>query len=368
MTDSAEVARRLGLLARAETSDLLKLVETAGLDPESDFKSANLNGVDVRGQDLSRFDFTDASFHGALIAGARFNHTVSTLQMSEARDAPSLALGGGDVSRNRVRAVSELVAVDAWLGRNKEVPERTDLHVDVSFGIARLGGEESSPVRFRLSLRKAEIVVVVPEGEPVKVDRTSIWRGDEYLAKSEVSSTKARASGAKARVSKLTGANGLEAGLSASASSEKSSSVAVIQSEQYPKINFSSRDNGEYRWFVTGFETSNLEGRPWNSSTRALFQVIDMRTRSSFGLPPALAIEVRCLREDLVISDIRLREESLWNRVNQRRGHRNRVAAAEAYLRDLLVRSGLASGNLADEFSTVTLARMVVSEDDWPRS
>ena len=33
-----------------------------------------------------------------------------------------------------------------------------------------MGGEEESPVRFRLSVKRAELVIVTPETEPLKVD------------------------------------------------------------------------------------------------------------------------------------------------------------------------------------------------------
>jgi hypothetical protein len=44
------------------------------------------------------------------------------------------------------------------------------------FGVARVGGEADSPVRFRLSIKRAEIIVLIPESEPVRVDKRSVSR------------------------------------------------------------------------------------------------------------------------------------------------------------------------------------------------
>ena len=44
-----------------------------------------------------------------------------------------------------------------------------DLHADVVFGVARVGGEADSPVRFRLSIKRAGIIVLIPESEPVRL-------------------------------------------------------------------------------------------------------------------------------------------------------------------------------------------------------
>ena len=64
---------------------------------------------------------------------------------------------------NRKRALADVVTVDAWHAEFSNDAPRVDLHIDVVFGVGRIGGGESAGVRFRLSLRRAEVVVVAHE-------------------------------------------------------------------------------------------------------------------------------------------------------------------------------------------------------------
>src|SRR4051794_7807338 len=77
---------------------------------------------------------------------------------------------------NRRRAFADVVSVDAWHGDFAE-GRRVDFHADVVFGTARVGGEIDSPIRFRLSVKSAEVVLVISDFEPVKVDPKSVFRG-----------------------------------------------------------------------------------------------------------------------------------------------------------------------------------------------
>src|SRR5205823_1663756 len=86
-------------------------------------------------------------------------------------------------SSNRRRAFAEIVSLDAWHEPFSEASSKVDLHADVVFETARVGGEDDSPVRFRLSMRRAEVVIVIPEWEPVGVDKASVSRDNPPPAK-----------------------------------------------------------------------------------------------------------------------------------------------------------------------------------------
>jgi hypothetical protein len=77
---------------------------------------------------------------------------------------------------NRRRAFADVVSIDAWHAAFGAKRPRVDLHADVVFGTARVGGEVESPVRFRLSVKRAEVVVIIPDSEPVSVDPKSVAR------------------------------------------------------------------------------------------------------------------------------------------------------------------------------------------------
>ncbi len=70
-----ELARKV---INADTDEFCKLIELAGLDPQSDLRFQDFSRCDFRGADLRGFDFTAARlngcrFDGARIAGARFD-------------------------------------------------------------------------------------------------------------------------------------------------------------------------------------------------------------------------------------------------------------------------------------------------------
>jgi hypothetical protein len=59
---------------------------------------------------------------------------------------------------NRKRAFAEVVTIEAWHRPFSAETSKADLHADVVFGTARVGGEADSPVRFRLRMKRADIV------------------------------------------------------------------------------------------------------------------------------------------------------------------------------------------------------------------
>lgn len=84
--------------------------------------------------------------------------------------------------------------------------------------------------------------------------------------------------------------------------------------------------------------------------------LIDQRKDRSKGIPPTVRVEVRCRREDLMIGDLEIKDEGLWESVRRRVGFKNKLAAAESYIRDYLSQEGLEVKNIEDIFGTVTLA------------
>jgi hypothetical protein len=77
---------------------------------------------------------------------------------------------------NRKRIFADVVTVDAWHPTFSVASPTVDLHADVVFRVARLGAETDSPVRFRLAIKRAEVVVVIPPNEPVGILKASVAR------------------------------------------------------------------------------------------------------------------------------------------------------------------------------------------------
>jgi hypothetical protein len=264
---------------------------------------------------------------------------------------------------NQKRALAELVSIDAWQDAFDQKHPKVDLHADVVFGTARVGGETESKIRFRLSVRQAEVVVVIPESEPASVDKKSVARDSfpvlqgrltETFEKKAKFSAKLKAS-ALASITRLAGSASAEA--SAQAERTGSRRLKVSSAVQLMLVLQSKTDKGDYRWSVsvTPDLRKILQGRPWDAATEPRLKIIDQRKDRSKGLPPTVRVEVQCLREDLVIQDLHVKDESIWGNVKSRLGFKNRLAAAESYIRDWLLDEGLEVKNIHDSFGRLTL-------------
>jgi hypothetical protein len=272
------------------------------------------------------------------------------------------------MANNRIRAFSEVVTIDAWHEPFASNRPRADLCAHVVFKLGRLGGDSESPVRFKLGIKRAEIVLVRPDGEEIKIDRNSILRG---TPKAKIR-----------KVTKLQKEHGLSAALGIGAEAdEKGASVNVkteaeikaLQSkvedilldEDLPHIlvvqSLDGRD--QYQWEVSPAITIALEGEPWERD-KAIVNLGDGRARDSKNPPPAVRIECRCKREDLIIKDIDIKDQSILEKASTLVKRDKKMRAVEAYVRDRLVQEGLSFTNISDPYASVTLASVSPGEPD----
>lgn len=260
---------------------------------------------------------------------------------------------------NRKRVFADLVSIDAWHAPFTDIVSRADLHLDVVFGTARAGGESDSPVRFRLSLKRATIVIVVPEYEPVGVDRNSVSRDSPELeGKIKETVQKTIQAGAKAGANLSISPTKQDASVTAAANAEinatTSSSLETSRSVRQIVVTQSKTADGHYMWSVVPQTEACLEGRPWMPKEPRL-TLIDNRNDRSKGIPPVVRVEVRCLREDLIIEDIEIKDQTKWDALKAKMGFENRLKAAEAYIRNTLANEGLEVSNVSDLFGAITL-------------
>jgi hypothetical protein len=263
---------------------------------------------------------------------------------------------------NRKRAFADVVSIDAWHDDFDGRRSKVDLHADVVFGTARVGGEPESPIRFRLSVRRAEVVVVIPELEPVSVVKKSVARDSPKFQGrlTETFEKKAKISGkgkVSASASHIGGSASASGEASAQADQSDSKRLEISTTVQLMIVTQSQTSEGDYRWLVTPTPGIGeiLQGRPWDAVTRPRLKMADHRKDRSKGLPPIVRVEVQCRREDLVIENLHIKDESIWENVKSRMGFKNRLAAAEAYIRDRLYAEGLEVENIEDAFGRLTL-------------
>ncbi|RDL46290.1 hypothetical protein BLJAPNOD_06484 [Ensifer sp. M14] len=269
---------------------------------------------------------------------------------------------------NRVRIFSELVSVDAWHLPFTEKRLAVSLHADVSFATARMGGEDDSPVRFTVDLKRAELRVIIPETEQLVIDRASIARMEETTTGTQKSKSTRKAKGAvKGGVSLSVDASKLMGGVSggASGSVERETVEEVSLSRKLTGIITSHSIDGEgsNRWsFVPGTERV-LSGKPWDAVKNPLMKIKDRRESANKLITPTVRLELFCRREDLDIKNIVLKDSGIFRSAMSRAGFPNRMDAAEAYIRNKLVEEGLPSPNMSEDYAVISLAQILASDE-----
>lgn len=266
---------------------------------------------------------------------------------------------------NRRRAFADVVSIDAWTGDFSKGTE-VSFHADVVFGSARVGGEADAPVRFKLRVKRAEVVLVISDFEPVKVDPKTVFRGtpepEVQISALEERSTNANARGAfgvNASTSAIDGK--VEIGASGETSITAKRRTETTSSARSMHVKQSKSAEGYYRWEIKANDQKTLDGRPWNSSEPNA-RLVDQRPEGSTSLPPSVRVEVRCRREDLVIDDLEVKNEGLMSKIRRKAGYKNRMAAAVSYIRDELLKEGLHVANIEDAFGQLTLGSVIAHE------
>jgi hypothetical protein len=266
-------------------------------------------------------------------------------------------------ARNRIRIFADVVTVDAWHpGFTPETPI-VDLHADIVFRAARLGAETDSPVRFRLAIKRAEVVIVIPPNEEVTVLKASVARDQSVkqgtLRRSADTSqtlhaglkgqAKMGTSNPKLSVAVHSGAN-YDSETKSQFLSETEVNLILVTQTKTPE--------GFYRWELEPASGRALEGRGWDALTQPRLKLKDKR-RKKVGIPPTVHIEVRCRAEDLLIENITLKDDGLMKRLKRVTGFDNRRAAAQAYIMRRLSEEQLEFDNMSDPYGVVCLANVI---------
>jgi hypothetical protein len=169
---------------------------------------------------------------------------------------------------NRQRAFAELVSIDAWHEPFSETCRSVSLHVDATFATARVGGEIESPIRFKLSIKRAEVVVIVPETEPLRVDANSVSRDTRKvdgkktsMEYTETATETMAKGGASFDFVKPAGSAGAEA----SRKGAKKKTVSKVSEEKLLLMCVEQRltPEGNYFWIVSPEADTILHGKPW---------------------------------------------------------------------------------------------------------
>ena len=192
----------------------------------------------------------------------------------------------GLMSTNRLnhqRVFAGVLSIDAW--HEKFLPDTATvkLHADVVFSQARVGGETESQIRFRLSIKRAELSVIVSETEPLGVNKRSVRRSGQVKTEDrtfEQTTELIGATGGDAKIAvgptKMSGSFSTEALgklkrilKKKQRTTENVAAIEVI----YRYDNFARCD----RWTFEPGIGDNLVGRPWSALKSPLLELVDLR-------------------------------------------------------------------------------------------
>lgn len=252
---------------------------------------------------------------------------------------------------NKAKLFSEVVALSTWRTPFDGDSGIADIYADVVFGTGHIGAEVGSPVRFKLSLSRAEIHLIVPETEPAKLVQSTVASADVTArTRKTVIETEGEVSGDISA--------SMTAGLTANAAAR--GKIKAIQREEREELIFEMhlqdrpRDDGHI-WEVSN--SPALKDRPWSRNERRA--ELKLSQGATLKLPPSARFEVKCRRQDLKFSEIVFKGEEMgfWDKLTT-----SKQVVVESYLRDEMAKVGLEFENFNDPFGVLVLADDVVDE------
>lgn len=254
---------------------------------------------------------------------------------------------------NNPRVFAETVSVDAWRTPFSEGKAEADLHIDVVFSQGRIGGEEigkSSPVRFRMSLKRAEVHIVRDTLKVIDIPPSSIFRETlksgiaEYAEES--SSDTNLGLGGNAEIHSVSGH------ILANINASKQVTETYRESNNVSKMKVThARTSDGYCFRIEPSRGDRLDGQPWSSEVPRS-KLVDTKFGRKRGEAPEVTVEVRCRREDLIIEDINFKDSGITEYIKLPRAKR---VAVEQYIKSEIERIGLYCGDITDPFSVIVL-------------
>lgn len=261
-------------------------------------------------------------------------------------------------NENRIRVLAEALSIDAW-----HKPFRTDggtssAHVELSFHRGRLGGARRDwPFTFSISLKRALLTVQVEE--PLQIDRSSINR-PKILSAAERSHTVTVRENVKANLGAgISLGKGATFTAAAGAGAERSDAREEKVKQELPLIIANPRPRGPsaYSWELVPGQSAFLLGQPWDPENEPRFHVKSLTNLDS--VEPAIKVTLSCSFEDLVIDDLKLKQDGIFERFKDAIQGRNNEAAAVQYLKIALANAELEIGEIDNRFSEILLADLI---------
>ena len=273
---------------------------------------------------------------------------------------------------NKQRALGRIAIIRAWFSPLTGLaPPRYAFQMDVSFQSDRLGGGPDDPVRFKVGLKRCQLVVVLPRAQSgLAIDHRTVEAGHSPTTVT-ISQRIEASSEAGGSASLGVGPRGATGSLSLEAAAKRTRSVEA-SSEQFLPVLLGTRSlsvEGHQSWNVARIDGIHiLEGLLWDANRDAArFELVDRRPvevqeqEKRTGMHATVTVEVRCKREDLEVTEIGLTDPN-QAQVMARLINRNKaMKVAEAFIKKKLQEEGLRVGNINEAYSDLVVSELVVS-------
>ncbi len=264
--------------------------------------------------------------------------------------------------------------MNAWFAQDSNDQRRFTLHADVSFGEERLGGDAATNIVFKVSVKRCDIIFVPPNGAPFRVDPASV-RSPRPLDPKRVVMTETTTAKIGGRAQLRATPNSLGASAEAEAAIDRSRTTETSQETDFDVYHeIWKRIKGNHAWTVDGRElsSSRLAGPVFDAKEHPRLTIIDRRPDEAIerdkkqNLEPVATIKVSCLREDIDIYDIQLKDPEAQSLFKRKPNKEIQLMAAREILKTALITEGLHAGDLpSDPFAEMELCDVSVTIVDY---
>jgi len=267
------------------------------------------------------------------------------------------------INSNRTLSLAGVVSVEAWYDRFSEENVESDFYCHIKFQDGVFGASPETPVTFKIRLRNASISIV-PE-EPIKIPRQSVRRDRiEVEARRTIettndSSRSLEAEGNLELSSKKVSGAGKAAAKGQLAAGRSESSSRSIVSHSGMTIEHSTDDQGFNKWSFAPVQGPHLLGQAFNQ-TEALLKLRHQGDPTK--IPPVVKVQVNCLREDIDILELKVKDENK-KFLSRGMGEHQKLKLAEEMIKSALLEGGLSFEGDLDGVSVVQVADVIAAEE-----
>ncbi|MGR3563853.1 MAG: hypothetical protein ACU0FH_13680 [Heliomarina sp.] len=268
---------------------------------------------------------------------------------------------------NRTRALWEAVSLDGWIGKFDDSGVAS-VHVDVVFRNGSFGEDPTVPIRFKIALKRAEVVVKIGPDQPLKVIKKSIQREKSFADPVQIEETVATKSTAQAQAISELSADLLKSKIGASGEFSQEKEFQIRQNKSVQRLiqqHFTTPDSHPaWEIKITPASDEYLYGAPWEAEAEPRFSV----KRTSDLVPNqeevTICIEVRCRREDIEILDLEQKDTEKQSRFRRKKNSDVNLAAAEQLIKAELEKAGfLDIPDLGEKHARLLIADKLILED-----